>query len=186
MKHNEELSPISEKKESITIIDVDNKIIQIHGEITIETGAVISECIKNLDSGHPAPITVEINSNGGLYGVALGIITVLSNCENEIITDIKGIAYSAGAYIALCGNKRYISKFGSIMYHSPAGGFEGDESWDELEIFAKASQEHYARLVSILLKDTKLSIEKYLQNTEREWYLNPKEAKRLGVIHDIY
>ena len=73
-----------------------------------------------------------------------------------------------------------------ILYHYPSGGLEGSESLNDMETFTNASRENYERVVGILLKDTNLTMEKYLKMSERDLYLTPKEAKKLKVVHDIY
>ena len=123
------------------IIDMDTRTIHIHGDIDQEMSKEISYNINKLDDSR-LPITVKINSTGGLFEPVCSIITDLSNVNNEVIVDINGVAFSGAAMIALIGDYIRMSRFGQMMLHYLRWGTE-NQSLPEHRVDIEQSQEHF-------------------------------------------
>lgn len=170
---------MSEKK----IVDLDTSTIYLYEDIGEEVSLEIIQGLEKLDRFGNV-ITIKINSLGGEYEYTIPIISSIKNSENHIVTQIDGIAYSGAGMIALAGDIRLISEFGEIMFHEPVSTLES--GLDEIGKEYTASKEHYERITTLLLKETKLTLKRYCEKTNnKNWYINPKEALKLGIVNDI-
>jgi len=185
IKLSEENSECTQEEQSAFILN--NKIF-IVGEINNYMSLEISKSMQNIEEHcfkTNKNIEVYINSPGGFLDSCISIISTLKNSEFEMTTDITGVAYSAGAFIALAGDYRKISKFGSIMLHTPS--FIIGEKLEDSENYIQHTREHFDRFIKHLIKDTKLSFNTFKQRcNNKDWYLSPLEAKKIGIINDIY
>jgi ATP-dependent protease ClpP protease subunit len=178
-----------EIQEKEDIIDIESKTIYIYGDITEITALKISKEINTLDFQNPfhgeIPITVKINSEGGLFLPCLSIMSDLKSAQSKVIVDITGVAFSAGAFIALMGNHRRISKFGEIMFHSPS--FEVEEKLENIENMTAYTREHFNRIMKIALSETKLSFKNFEKFCKgKDWFINPSESLKHGIVNEIY
>lgn len=107
------------------------------------------------------------------------------NSDNEIITDITGVAYSGAALISMSGDYRKMSKLGDFMLHSP--NWSNFDSLEGHELILNKVRNHYFRIMKILLLRTKLPFKDFLINTKnKDWYLSPKEALKYKFVDRIY
>lgn len=159
-------------------IDLDTKTIHIQGEINFDISLEISKHIPRLES-----VTVYINSYGGFLDPAISIISQLQSLH-KVTTIVTGIAYSAAAFIALCGTHRVASKFSCLMFHDPIMTFE-EEKIEEIYKISHNSRQHCHYIVKELLKNTELPYKEYIEKIKDDWYVFPKEAKKYGLIDEI-
>lgn len=77
--------------------------------------------LKNVPTKEREPITIRINSAGGavyeLYSV-LGTIERLQKRGYKIHTQITGKGFSCGMVLFCAGDKRIVSRFSTLLYHS--------------------------------------------------------------------
>lgn len=165
-------------------IDYDNNIIHIYSDISESTALEISMGINKmnpeLDSIH-----VKLNTQGGDFASCISIIRELLSSPYRIITDVVGIAFSAGAVIMLCGDERKCFKMGYIMFHSSSTNvsdrMERIEEWINTLKLADES------LMTELLKNTKIDYKKFKKlSKDKDWYISPEEALKFGFINEIY
>ena len=69
------------------------------------------------------------------------------------------------------------------MIHQPLGGFQGQAS--DFEIHAKEMLLVKQKVNEILAKHTGKTLKKVEQDTDRDNFLNAKEAKAYGIIDEI-
>jgi ATP-dependent Clp protease protease subunit len=69
------------------------------------------------------------------------------------------------------------------MIHQPLGGFQGQAS--DFEIHAKEMLLDKQKVNEILAKHTGKTLKKVEQDTDRDNFLNAKEAKAYGIIDEI-
>ena len=70
-----------------------------------------------------------------------------------------------------------------IMVHQPSGGFQGQAT--DIQIHAKEILDLKSRLNTIYSKHTGQTVKKITELLERDKFLNPNEAKDLGLIDEI-
>jgi ATP-dependent Clp protease protease subunit len=69
------------------------------------------------------------------------------------------------------------------MVHQPSGGFQGQAT--DIQIHAKEILDLKSRLNTIYSKHTGQTVKKITELLERDKFLNPNEAKDLGLIDEI-
>ena len=69
------------------------------------------------------------------------------------------------------------------MIHQPLGGYQGQAS--DIEIHAKEIMLAKKKVNEILSKHTGNTLKKIEQDTDRDNFLNAKDAKSYGIIDEI-
>lgn len=134
------------------------------------------------------PIVIAISSYGGSL---LDIFSVISYIEYlkeegyEIHTIADGKAMSAGAFLLMCGSKRYARRYASIMLHQLSAGTSGTIS--EMENAVKEYRRLWDLLKEITVSKTKLTAEDIdkIFNTNQDMYFSAQSALESGLIDEI-
>ena len=157
-------------------------------------GSVINDVVANsiiaqmlfLASQDPKKgIQFYINSPGGSVTAGLAVYDTMQYIKCPVSTVCVGMAASFGAVLLAAGEKgkRFALPNSQIMLHQPMGGAQGQAS--EIEITAKQIVKIKERLNMILSKHTKQPYEKMERDTDRDFYLDAKEAKAYGIIDEV-
>ncbi|KAL5974075.1 ATP-dependent Clp protease proteolytic subunit 5 [Asimina triloba] len=101
------------------------------------------------------------------------------------LTFVSLFMNSMGAFLLCSGTKgkRYSLPNSRIMIHQPLGGAQG--SVTDFEIQCNEMLHHKANLASYLAYHTGQRIEKIHEDTERDFFMSPIEAKDYGMIDGI-
>lgn len=131
-------------------------------------------------------IYLYINSPGGSVTAGLAILDTMNYVKPDIATVTVGIAASAAAVILSAGKKgkRFALPNSEVMIHQPWGGAQGQAT--DIEITAKHILATRERLNKILAKNTGQKIDKIEKDVERDYFMSADEAKKYGIIDDIY
>lgn len=131
------------------------------------------------------PIRILIGTYGGECYAGLGLIGAIKNSRTPIYTICYGEAFSMGLPILASGHKRFIGRYGSVLYHEIRGGGYGQNEMLKLTI------EEYDRIQliidEIIVEKTKLK-QKRLNEVKKsltDWYIPAEEALRLGIVDGI-
>ena len=130
-------------------------------------------------------IQVYINSPGGSVTAGLAIYDTMQQISPDIVTICFGVAASMGAFLLSGGTKgkRLALPNSRIMIHQPLGGAQGQAV--EIEIQAKEILFLKKTLNSLLAEHTGQSLEKIVEDTERDYFLSPSEAVNYGLIDKV-
>merc|ERR550537_310329 len=106
-------------------------------------------------------------------------------CRADIQTVCFGLAASMSSFIlgAGCRGKRYSMPNSRIMIHQPLGGASGAAV--EVEIQAREIMHHKANINRIMANYTGQTVEKIEEDTDRDRYMSPVEAKVYGLIDHV-
>ena len=126
-----------------------------------------------------------INSPGGSVTAGLAIYDTMQQISPDIVTICFGVAASMGAFLLSGGTKgkRLALPNSRIMIHQPLGGAQGQAV--EIEIQAKEILYLKKTLNSLLAEHTGQSLEKIVEDTERDYFLSPEEAVEYGLIDKV-
>lgn len=162
-----------------------DRIILINGEINDETSNSIIAQLLYLDSLNNDDICIYINSPGGSVTSGFAIYDTMNFVKSDIKTICIGLAASMGAFLLSSGEKgkRYALPNAEIMIHQPLGGVQGQAT--EIKIVAEQILKTKEKLNKILAKNTNQDIEKIENDTERDFFMNSKEALDYGIIDNI-
>jgi ATP-dependent Clp protease protease subunit len=97
-----------------------------------------------------------------------------------------GMAASMGALLLTAGakTKRSILPHARVMIHQPWGGVQGQVT--DIEIQTKEYQTHKKILNQILAKHTGQDLKKIEKDTDRNYWMSAEEAKKYGLIDEVY
>lgn len=133
----------------------------------------------------PEPIQIYIDSYGGECYSCFGLLSVMDLCTTPIRTIVTGCAMSCGFLIAISGHERIAYPHATFMHHGVSAYTEGKlgDMKVDLEEAMRLQNIGDSRVVR-RTKITKAQLRK-LNDQKADWYLNPSEALRLGVVHSI-
>ncbi len=130
-------------------------------------------------------IFLYINSPGGSVSAGMGIFDTIKHIRPDVCTICTGLAASMGAFLLSAGTpgKRMSLPNSRIMIHQPLGGAQGQAT--DIEIQAKEIFYHKNKLNQHLAEHTGQPIEKIAEDTERDFFMSPAEAKDYGLIDQV-
>lgn len=115
----------------------------------------------------------------------MGIYDAMQLCRADVATYCFGFAASMGAFLLCAGapGKRHSMPNARIMIHQPLGGASGAAT--DVEIQTKEIMYHKAHLNRIMADVTGKPIEVIEEDTDRDRYMSPLEARDYGLIDHI-
>jgi len=130
-------------------------------------------------------ITLYINSPGGSVSSTLAMFDTMQVIKPDVVTVCIGIAASGGALVLIGGakGKRFALKHSEVMIHQPLGGAEGQAT--DIAIAANHIIKTKDLLNEIIAKYSGQKLDKVKNDTERDNFMNAKEAKEYGLIDGI-
>ena len=130
-------------------------------------------------------IKLFINSPGGSVTAGMGIYDAMQMCRADVSTVCMGLAASMGAFLLTSGarGKRLSMPNARIMIHQPLGGASGQAV--DIEIQAKEIMYHKANLNRLMAFHTGQDVKQIDEDTDRDRYMSPLEAKNYGIIDEI-
>jgi ATP-dependent Clp protease protease subunit len=162
------------------------RIIFLSGPIDDYISNLVVAQLLFLESENPEKdISIYINSPGGVISSGLAIYDTMQFIAPEVSTLCIGQAASMGSLLLAGGEKgkRFALTNSRIMIHQPLGGFQGQAS--DFEIHAKEMLLVKQKVNEILAKHTGKTLKMVEQDTDRDNFLNAKEAKAYGIIDEI-
>jgi ATP-dependent Clp protease, protease subunit len=130
-------------------------------------------------------VSVYIHSPGGYITAGLAIYDTMRFMGYDINTYCIGQAASMGALLLSAGTKgkRFALPNSRIMIHQPSGGIGGSSA--DIALQAREILELKEICAQIMAETTGQSIQKILEDSERDFYMNPQEAQKYGLIDKI-
>jgi ATP-dependent Clp protease protease subunit len=131
-------------------------------------------------------IQLYINSPGGVVTSGLAIYDTMQYLRAPVSTICIGQAASMGAVLLAAGatGKRYALPNSRIMIHQGSAGFRGNTP--DVEIQMRENLHLVNRLLQILAAHTGQSFEKVKNDSERDYFMSPEEAKEYGLIDEVF
>ncbi len=162
------------------------RIIFLGTEINDQVSDSLVAQLLFLEAEDPSKdIQIYINSPGGSVTAGLAIYDTMQQISPDIVTICFGVAASMGAFLLSGGTKgkRLALPNSRIMIHQPLGGAQGQAV--EIEIQAKEILYLKKTLNSLLAEHTGQSLEKIIEDTERDYFLSPYQAVDYGLIDKV-
>ena len=131
------------------------------------------------------PISMYINSPGGVISSGLAIYDTMQMIKPEVSTVCLGMAASMATVLLCVGakGKRYALPSSTIHMHQALGGAQGQAT--DIEIAAKEILRLQDKLRTILSTQTGQTYEKIAQDSDRDYYLTSDQAVEYGLIDEI-
>jgi ATP-dependent Clp protease protease subunit len=130
-------------------------------------------------------IAFYINSPGGSVTAALAIYDTMQYIRPDVSTICIGMAASAGALLLTAGaqKKRFALPHSTILIHQPLGGVQGQAT--DIEIHAREILRIKSVLNDIFVKHTGQPKGRIDEDTDRDRFMTPQEAKEYGLIDEV-
>ena len=174
-----------ERSYDIYSILLKNRIIFISGEIDDNLSNLVVAQLLYLDSLNHEDISLYINSPGGSVTSGLAIYDTMNFIKSDVCTIGYGICASMAAVLLSSGTKgkRLILPNADVMIHQVLGRSEGQAS--DVKIATDRILDLKNRLNTILSKNTNKNIKTIEKDTDRDNYLNSKEAIEYNIVDKI-
>ena len=163
-----------------------DRIIFIVGKIDDYVANLVVAQLLFLESEDPKKdIYMYINSPGGVITSGLSIFDTMNYLKCDVSTVCFGQAASMGAVLLAGGakGKRFALPNSRVMIHQPLGGVQGQAT--DIEIHAKEIKTLKEKLNNILATATGQTLKKIEKDTERDFFMDSKEAAKYGLIDEI-
>jgi ATP-dependent Clp protease protease subunit len=130
-------------------------------------------------------IQLYIHCPGGVISAGLAIYDTMQLIRPDVSTICVGMAASMGTILLCSGTKgkRFALPNATIHLHQAVGGAQGQAS--DIEIAAREIMRLQDIIKGILVRHTGQSLEKISHDTDRDFYLNPRQAVEYGIVDEI-
>ena len=162
------------------------RIVMLGMPINDQVANVIIAQLLYLEREDPdKDISLYINCPGGIISCGLAIYDTMQLIRPDVSTICVGLAASMGTLLLCAGTKgkRYALPNSTIHLHQAAGGAQGQAA--DIEIAAREIMRLQEVIRNIIAHHTDQPIEKISQDTDRDFFLNPKQAVEYGIVDEI-
>ena len=163
-----------------------NRKVFIEGEINAESACEFVKKIMILNMQDSSrSIDLLINTPGGCINSGMVYYDVIQASKAPIRTFCIGRAYSMGAVLLACGNRRYILPHGEVMIHEPLLGNRVGGNSSSIKSLAESLLEIKRKMNQILAKHTGQTEEAVEKATGYDHYFDAEESLKFGLIDEI-
>jgi len=161
------------------------RTILLTGEVDKDLSEKVIRQLLLLESLSSEPITVLIDSPGGDVYAGFSIFDMIRFIKAPVRIVGMGLVASAATLILLAVPKerRYGLPNSSYLIHQPLSGIQGVAT--EIEIHARELEKTKARLNEIIADATGQRLERVSKDTDRDYWMNAKEALAYGLIDKV-
>ena len=162
------------------------RIVFLVGPVNDATANLVVAQLLFLESENPdKDIFLYINSPGGSVSAGLSIFDTMQFIKPDVSTLCMGMAASMGSFLLMAGakGKRFALPNARVMIHQPSGGAQGQAS--DIEIQAREIIKTREQLNRIYADRTGQPMERIAADMERDFWMNPAEAKDYGLIDQV-
>lgn len=181
---------LEERKLNAAPIDVfsrlmQNRIIFLGDPIDTNVANIVQAQLIYLEAMSDEDITFYINSPGGYVPDGLAIYDTMQFVKPDIQTVCTGMAASMASVLLVAGTKgkRKILPNGKVLIHQPWG--EAFGTADDLTIEVNEINKDKLKLYGILSKHTGQPIERIIEDSKRDFWLDAEEALAYGCVDKI-
>ena len=166
-----------------------DRIIMLAEDVNPTSANVIIAELLFLESEDPdKEIHFYINSPGGSIVDGMAIIDTMNYIKCPVSTICVGLAASMGSVLLACGEKgkRFATPNSEILIHQPLIGGNGlSGQTTDVKIHTDHLVKTRDKMNKLLSEKTGQSIEKIMEDTERDNYMTAEEALKYGLIDEI-
>jgi ATP-dependent Clp protease protease subunit len=167
---------------------LDERKIYLWGVVDDESAKHIVERLVYMESTEAGKeIKMYINSPGGVITSGMAILDMMNMISSPVSTICMGLAASMGALLLCAGEKgmRYAFPHSRIMIHQPLISGQIIAPALDLKIHAEEIKKTRDEINRIIANASGKSVEQVEEDTDRDYYLNAKEAKEYGLIDGV-
>ena len=161
---------------------LEQRIVMLDTEVNEARASVLVAELLYLASLNDEPITMYINSPGGVITAGMSIYDTMQMIKAPVCTIVTGMAASMGAFILSGGEKgmRYVYPNAEVMIHQPSGGAQGQAT--EIQITAEWILRTKKHMAEILAANCGQPVDKVMRDTERDHWMTAQQAIDYGIV----
>ncbi len=162
------------------------RIVMLGMPINDQVANVVIAQLLYLEREDPdKDISLYIHCPGGIISAGLAVYDTMQLIRPDVATICVGLAASMGTILLCAGTKgkRYALPNATIHLHQAVGGAQGYAT--DIEIAAREIMRVQEVLRNILVEHTGQTMEKITHDTDRDFYLNPKQAVEYGIVDEV-
>lgn len=164
-----------------------DRIIFLDEHVSDVNASTIVAQLLYLESQDPnKDIFFYINSPGGSITSGMAIYDTMNYISCDVRTICVGMAASMAAFLLSSGTKgkRCVLPNSEIMIHQPLAALKKSQVTD-IQIHVERIKEMKYNLISLLAKNCEQSYEEMLKITDRDYFMNAKQALEFGIVDSI-
>ncbi len=167
---------------------LDQRKIFLWGAVTDASAKELTEKLLYLEAVDPGKeIIFYLNSPGGSVTAGMAVYDTIKLITSPITVIVTGMAASMGSILLSSAPKgrRFLYPHSRVLIHQPliSGRFTGPAT--DIHIQAQEMEKLRIELNQILADASGQPIERINQDTDRDFYLNAKEAIEYGLADKI-
>lgn len=182
---------IEEKGDSERVYDIysrmlKDRVVFIRGEFNPDMAdSVVAQLLFLESSDSEKDVQVYINSPGGDLHAAFAIFDTMRYIKPDVCTLAYGQAASAGSFILSGGTKgkRFALPNTDIMIHELSSGASG--KFNDIRVHFEHTKRLHEKMAKYYVDFTSQKLTKIKKDMERDFYMNPEEALKYGLIDGI-
>ena len=181
-----ETSPRGERAFDIFSMLLRARIVFLGTPIDDQIANLVIAQLLFLDREDPdKDIQMYIHSPGGVIPAGLAIYDTMQLTRADIATFCVGVTASMATVLLAAGakGKRYAMPHATVHMHQAMGGGRGQAV--DVEIMAKELLRENEIIRQILVQHTGQNQERIRQDFDRDFFMNPEQAKDYGMIDEI-
>jgi ATP-dependent Clp protease protease subunit len=163
------------------------RIVFVNGAVDDGMAATVCAQMLFLESENPKkPITLYINSPGGLITSGLAIYDTMQYIRCPVGTLCMGLAASMGSFLLMAGEPglRVALPNASIMLHQPSGSFRGQAS--DIERHAADIIRTRERLARLYSEHCSQPLEFVERTLDRDHFMTAQDALAWRLVDEVY
>ena len=181
-----ETSPRGERSFDIFSMLLRERIVFLGTPIDDQIANLVIAQLLYLDREDPdKDIQMYIHSPGGVIPAGLAIYDTMQLTRADISTFCVGVTASMATVLLTAGakGKRYAMPHATVHMHQAMGGGRGQAV--DVEIMAKELLRENEIIRQILTAHTGQTEDRIRQDFDRDFFMNPEQAKDYGMIDEI-
>ncbi len=163
-----------------------SRSVLLFGEIEPALTREVVRQVLLLDQINPTkPITVYVNSPGGLADDGFAIYDVLRYVRAPVTTVVTGLAASAATIVMIGASKdrRFVLPHSRIMLHQPSTGIRGTAS--DIAISAKEILRLRTKANELFARETGKPVDEIERDMHRDFWMSAQEAVDYGLLAKV-
>jgi ATP-dependent protease ClpP protease subunit len=179
------------------LVDSSNNKIFLYDKISKQSALKFNKSIAQLDDqirsdsvkqgiyndDRFSPITVKLNTNGGLISAGVSMMDQILQVECPVITVVEGICASAGTFISVVGDERKITPHSYMLVHQLRTWFEG--KYEELED-KKKNMDWLMEMIEGIYEDhTDFDMNELDELMDHDLFLPAERCVEEGLVDEI-
>jgi ATP-dependent Clp protease, protease subunit len=167
---------------------LEQRKIFLWGAVTDESAKDLTEKLLYLEAVGPGrEINFYMNTPGGSITAGMAVYDTMKLITSPVNVIVTGMAASMGSILLSAAQKgrRFLFPHARVLIHQPliSGRFIGPAT--DINIQAQEMEKMRAELNQILAEASGQPIEKITKDSDRDYYLNAKEAIAYGLADKI-